>query len=161
MLNRRLQAHAQSQQVLDLGARPAPLFPVAHAHAPSDPLVQFGNRAVVLADAEVRRPSPQVLPQFSQPVLHGNAPAPARKLFDPVLEVCQCLISPAYLLALDREAQEGAFAHRCHFAFGQIDFELEGGFQVSRDGAHHPLCSALAFDKDDHVVGIACKAVIR
>ena len=31
MLDRRLQAHAQVQQMLDLRAHPAPLFPVAHA----------------------------------------------------------------------------------------------------------------------------------
>ncbi|MDP2222384.1 MAG: hypothetical protein Q8K34_19660, partial [Hydrogenophaga sp.] len=60
--------HAQSQQVLDFGARPAPLFPVAHAHAPSDPLVQFRDWPVILADAKVRHPTPKTLPQFSQPV---------------------------------------------------------------------------------------------
>ena len=111
VLNRQLQAHAQGQQILDLRARPAPLFPVAHTHAPSDPLVEFGDGPVVLADAEVCRPSPQVLPQFLQPVLRENTPASARELFDPVLEVCQGLIGPAYLLALDRKAQKGAFAH--------------------------------------------------
>ena len=116
MLNHRLQAHARCQQILDLGARPAPLFPVTHAHAPSDPLVQFRDRAVVLADAEVRCPTPKVLPQFSQPVLHGYTPASTRQLFDPVLEVGQGLVGPAYLLALDREAQESAFAHGCQLA---------------------------------------------
>ena len=149
MLDRRLQAHAQGQQILDLGARPAPLFPIAHAHAPSDPLVQFRDWTVILADAKVRRPASKVLPQFFQPVFHGNAPASSGQLLDPVLEVRQCPIGPAYLLALDREPEEGAFTHRCNFAFGHVDFEFELGFQVSRDGAHHPLCGALAFDQND------------
>ena len=39
MLGRRLQADTQSQQVADLRPRPAPLFPVTHAHASSQPLI--------------------------------------------------------------------------------------------------------------------------
>ena len=138
------QSSAQSQQILDLGARPAPLFPVAHSDTPSDPLVQLGDRTVILADAEVRRPASKILPQFVQPVLHGYAPASSREFLDPVLEVRQGLIGPAYLLALDREAQEIAFAHRCHFAFDKVDLEFEGPLQIPRDGVHHPLRGALA-----------------
>ena len=76
-----------------------------------------------------------------------------------MLEARQCLVGPAYLLALDREAQEAAFAHRSHLAFGRVDVELEGLLQVSRDAAHHPLARALAFDQDDQVIGIAGEAV--
>lgn len=72
-----------------------------------------------------RRGTRLVLPQFSQPVLHGYTPASARQLFDPVLEVGQGLVGPAYLLALDRETQEGAFAHGCQLAFDQVDFGRE------------------------------------
>jgi len=32
-------------------------------------------------------------------------------------------------------------------------------FLIPRDGAHHPLCRALAFDQNDHVIGVARKAV--
>ena len=132
MLNRRLQAHAQVQQILDLRAHPAPLFPVAHADAPPDPLVQFRDRPVVLADAKVRRPAPQVLPQFVQPVLHGNTPASSREFLDPVIEVRFRFIVPAYLLALDREVQESAFTHSRDLAFGRDDLELEGRVQMTR-----------------------------
>jgi hypothetical protein len=38
--------HAQRQQVMHFGARPAPLLPVAHAHASAQPLVQFRDRGV-------------------------------------------------------------------------------------------------------------------
>ena len=54
MLDRRLQVHAQVQQMLDVRAHPAPPFPLAHAHAPSDPVVQLRERSVALADAEMR-----------------------------------------------------------------------------------------------------------
>ena len=40
-------ARPQGQQVLDLDAREAPLFPVAHAHPAAKLLVEFGNRAIV------------------------------------------------------------------------------------------------------------------
>ena len=69
------------------------------------------------------------------------------------------LIGPAYFLALDRETQKAAFAHRCHLAFGRVDLELEDRFQMPRDGVHHPLGGALVFDKNDHVIGVARKAV--
>jgi hypothetical protein len=42
------------------------------------------------------------------------------------------------------------------FAF---HIELEGRLEVSRDAAHHPLGGALAFDKKNHVVGVAREAV--
>ncbi len=44
----------EGNQVLDLRARPAPLFPVTHTDTPSNPVLQIGNGPVVLADAVVR-----------------------------------------------------------------------------------------------------------
>ena len=70
MLDRGLERHTQTQHMSNLGARPAPLFPVAHPHAPPDPLVQFGDWPVILADAEVAEPAPQVLGEFLQSVVH-------------------------------------------------------------------------------------------
>ena len=46
-------ARSQRQQVAYLGARLAPLLPVAHAHPAAQPVIQLGNRAVVVLDAEV------------------------------------------------------------------------------------------------------------
>ena len=51
MLDRSFQTDAQGSQISNLGTRPAPLFPVAHAHAAPQPLVQLRDRLVVLADA--------------------------------------------------------------------------------------------------------------
>ena len=105
--------------MLDLCAHPAPLFPVTHAYAPSDPLVQLGYWLVVLANAKLRRPASKVLPQFVQPVFHGNTPTLSVEFLDLVLEVRQCVIGPADFLARDREAKKAAFAHQCHLAFWQ------------------------------------------
>ena len=123
---------SEGHQVLDLRARPAPLFPVTHADAPSNPVLYFRDRPVVLADAVVRGPPPKVLPQLVQPVLHGDSPAASCEFLDSVLEVDEGLLSPAHFRPDDREPEEAAFAHRCDLAFGEIDLEFEGAFQSKR-----------------------------
>lgn len=42
-------ARPQRQQIAYLGARPAPLFPVAYAHPAAQPLVQLGDPAIATA----------------------------------------------------------------------------------------------------------------
>ena len=74
-------------------------------------------------------------------------------------EMRQVLVGPAHLLALDREAQEAAFAHRCKLAFGWVDLEFEGVLQASRDTLHNRLRNAFAFDRNDLVIGVTCEAV--
>jgi hypothetical protein len=74
MLDSRDEIDPEGDQVLDLRARPAPMFPVTHADAPSNPVLQIGNGPVLLADAVVRGPPPKVLPKLVQPVLHGDSP---------------------------------------------------------------------------------------
>jgi len=80
-----------------------------------------------------------------------------------VPKVRKCLIGPAYLLALDREAQEAAFTHRCHLAFGRVDLEFECRVEVpldaSRVDVNRPLPRALALDQNDQVIGVTRKAV--
>ena len=149
----------EGHQILDLRARPTPLFPVAHADTPSNPFLQFGDRPVILADAVIRGPPSKVLPKLVQPVLHGDSPTASCEFFDLVLEVGEGLLSPEYFAAYDREPEEAALTHRCYLAFGRVDLEFEGAFQIPRDGTHHPLGSASAFVKNDHVIGVARKAV--
>ncbi|MPN33802.1 hypothetical protein SDC9_181294 [bioreactor metagenome] len=143
----------------DLRARPAPLFPIAHPDAPSQPLVQFRDRPVVLADAEVAQPAPHVLPQLVQPIGHRYPPASAGEFLHPVLEGHQLLVQPADLAPVDGEAQEAAFAHSRHLAFGRVEFELQSSFQVARQTLHDPFSGSLAFDQNDHVVGVTGEAV--
>ena len=59
----------------------------------------------------------------------------------------------------DREAQEAAFAHRCHFAFGTVYRELEVAFKIPCQAAHDPLTRTLGLDQNDQIIGIAGKAV--
>ncbi len=50
-------ARSQSQQILHLGARPAPLLPVAHPDATANPVVDLRKRSVAVRDATVGMPS--------------------------------------------------------------------------------------------------------
>lgn len=56
-------------------------------------------------------PTPKVLPHTLPPVLHGNAPAAFCKVFGPVFEVDQGLLSQAHFAANDLGPGAAAFAH--------------------------------------------------
>ena len=66
---------SQGEQVADLRACPAPLFPVIHSDTPADPLVDLGNGSVVVRDAVLVHPTSNVLPELVEPVVHRYAPA--------------------------------------------------------------------------------------
>ena len=76
-----------------------------------------------------------------------------------MLEVRQGFVAPAYLRAPHREAQKVAVTHRRNLAFDRVDREFEGVFKVARDTFHHPLSGTLAFNQDEHVIGVPGKAV--
>jgi len=67
-------ARPQRQQISDLRAHLAPLFPVAHADAPAQPVIQFGDRAVVVRNAEVTHPPTDILGELVEPIVHRDAP---------------------------------------------------------------------------------------
>ena len=85
----------------------------------------------------------------------GSAPTAARELPDPVLEVGQGFVAPAYFLAPHREAQKVTFSHRCHLAFDKVDREFEAAFKTMCDAFHDPLAGTLAFHQDEHVIRVS------
>ncbi len=115
---------SQSEQVTDLRARPAPLFPVTHADTPSDPLVDLGNRSVVVRDAVVVHPTTNVFGEFSKPSIHRYAPAAARQSTDPVLERLKRFIGPTKLGSVEGESEEHYFVSAAHAALRLIDLQL-------------------------------------
>lgn len=62
------------QKMAHLGATLAPLFPIAYAHPPAQPIVQFGDRSAIIRDAKVGQPHAQVLCELGEPVLHRDSP---------------------------------------------------------------------------------------
>lgn len=59
--NRLTFARTERNEVSDLGACATPLCPVAHAHASSQPPIEFRHGAVVVRYAEVVHPASEVL----------------------------------------------------------------------------------------------------
>jgi hypothetical protein len=58
------------------------------------------------------------------------------------------------------EALDDLESAALYFA-SKVSVRFEDTSQIPRDGMHHPLSGASAFDQNDHVIGIARKASTR
>ena len=138
-------ARSQGQEVADLGAhvttyfpvgRPsgqptavqnrsrrfcAPLFPVTHADAPPQPLIQFGDRAVVVVDTEVSHPPSDVLGDFPEPVIHRDPPAAAGQAAKLIAEILEGAIRPTQLGSPKGKAEKLTLVDLHDPAFGLVD----------------------------------------
>jgi hypothetical protein len=76
-------------------AHSAPLFPVTQTHPTADPRVQCGDRAIVVRNARIAHPTPDVLGELVEPVGHRHPLAPAGKDADAVAKISIGLIGPA------------------------------------------------------------------
>lgn len=72
--DRRALAKPRRKNVANLRAAQTPLFPVANAHTSAQPFVQFGNRPIILRDAEIADPAALVLPELVESVLRRHSP---------------------------------------------------------------------------------------
>ena len=64
-----------------LGFCPAPLFEIAHAQTPSQPVVYFGNRLVIFRNPEVAHPASEVFGELLVPIAQeGRGIKPPRPL---------------------------------------------------------------------------------
>ena len=153
------QKGAEFEQFPNLGAAPSPLFPVAHAHPPPDPTVDLRDVAVLLGNAEVGHPAPDVGRQLVQPVLHGNEPASSGVLLDSATKFLVRLVGPEDAGSLKGEAEKFELIGMNHPTFGFVDRELEFARQKRPDALHDPLPGTLALHQNDEVVGVADEAV--
>ena len=62
-MNRR----SQFVQFAHFGSCPSPLFKIAHAQTPSQPMVYFGNRSVILRYSEIVHPAAEVFGKLPFP----------------------------------------------------------------------------------------------
>ena len=92
--NRHIEGAAQLGEIFHLGPGFAPLFPVTHPDAPSQPLIQFRYRLVVLRYAVIGHPAPDVFRDLLHPVVHGYRPAPSGQAFQGVLELVKRFLRP-------------------------------------------------------------------
>jgi hypothetical protein len=151
-------ARAQGQQIADLGTRPAPLFPIAHADASSDPVVDFRHGPVVFRDAKIVLPASQVLGKSAEPVGHRDPPTATGQFPDPVLEVCEGLLRPAEFVPPKSEPEENALVDRTDTALGFVDDQLEPAGQVPGKAGLDALAGPVAFDQDEQIIGVTSEA---
>ena len=152
--NGRRKRGAEPEKLTHFRAGTAPLLPVTHAHATSNPVIDFGNWPVVVGDPEVVHPAAQILCELFEPVVHGDEPAPARELFDSTLDFLKGLFGPADAAPTEGEAEEGGLIGWRHPALFLVDPELESTLEKALNASHHPLPGPLTFHQDDEVVGV-------
>lgn len=157
--DRLLLPDAQRQQVVNLGARLAPLFPVAHAHAAAQPRFQLGDRAVVLGDAEVRHPASHVLAELVEPVAHGDAPTAPGQFPDAMLEVLEGLLGPTQRRASEGKPEEHAVVDLCYPALALVDHQFQAPRDIASNARHDALPGAGSPDKDQQIIRVADKPV--
>jgi hypothetical protein len=93
------------------------VLPDAHAAAPPRPSSEVGQRTIVLGQAEVLSPAPDVLVEVANPVGQRDAPAAPGQLTQPVAKVLAGLVGPLAARALEGTPQE-------HTLMGRTDRTL-------------------------------------
>ena len=142
---------SQRQKIAHFRARIAPLFPVTHAHAAAYPEVEFGNRPVVVRDAEVTHPTSDVLGELVKPVGHRDAPASSGEFSDGVPEVREGVLRPTQFASIESKSQEDAVIGLNDLALLLVDHQIEFACEKARHARHHTFTRPLAFDENNHV----------
>src|SRR4030042_1018123 len=154
-----MQRRTQFTKLPHFGSCPAPLFEIAHAQAPSQPLVYFGDRSVILRYPEIVHPAAKVFGELLVPIVHGDKPGPAGQFFDPSLEFTEGFLRPMYLGSTESEAKKGKLVCRDYLAFILVDLELEGALKEAPQALHDPLSRRPTFHQDDEIIGITDETV--
>jgi len=157
--NRLALARFQGQQVSNIGAGLAPLFPVAHPHPSSKPVVQFDDRTVGVRDAVLAHRSPDILGEFVESAFHRNAPTPTGQSAELVAEVRDGSFRPAQFTGLKSKSKEDAVVGGNDSTFLLVDLQLEPLGQEARNALLDPVAGAGTSDQDYQVVRVAGNAV--
>ncbi len=112
-----MKRRSQFAQFTHFGSCPAPLFKIAHAQTPSQPVVYFWNRPVILRYSEIVHPTPQVFGKLLIPIIHGDEPGSASQFLDLSLELAKGFLRPVNLGPTESEAKKGSLICRDDPAF--------------------------------------------
>lgn len=152
--DRRFLGGPQFEQPSDFGAYVAPLLPEAPAKVTPQPGIKFGQRAVVLRQAKVLHPAPDILVEFANPVGHRDTPASPGELAQLVTKVLEGLGGPIDTRALKGKAQEHTLLGGADRTLTMVDLQLEVVLKKPSQDGFHALTCALAVDDDEKVVAI-------
>jgi hypothetical protein len=98
-------ARTEREQVANHGAHTAPLFPVTHANAPSQPTIKLRHGSEVIRDTKATHPASNVLRKFPKQITHRYAPTAIRQLTDAMQEGVKAVAGPAQLRPSERKPE--------------------------------------------------------
>lgn len=89
------------------------------ANPASNPLINNGDRTVVLCYSKVVYPSSNILPELHHPVSHGYSPTTTGEFLDTSLEFLKRLFGPTDFTALKSKAEKCTFLDRYQASTGK------------------------------------------
>ena len=122
-------------------------------------MIDFRDGPIVILDPEVVHPTPEILGELVEAVVHGNEPTPARELSVATLEFPEGPVGPADADPSEGEAEKGGLIGRRHKALVLVDPKLEGTLKKALNALHHPPSRSPTFDQNDEIGGAAGKVV--
>ena len=144
-------ARSEPHQISHLGPHLTPLFPVAHAHPSAQPLIQFGDRAVVVRDTEVAHPTTDVPGELVEPIAHRDTPAASGQLAEVMPKVLEGPLRPAQLGSSKAKTEKLTDTGLYDSALVLIHHQSETLGQEASDACQDPLTRPGAFDQDQQV----------
>ena len=145
----------QLEQFADSLPASFPLFPVAHADATANPLIEVRHRAVPFRERKVCHPPPNILRELFQPVFHRDAPTATGQVFDPAFETFNALFRPDDTFAPEREAKKAALIQRRDLAFIRVDRQAQFPFEKALKTGHDPVSGRNALYQHQEVIRVA------
>ena len=137
--------------------RSAPLFPIAHADATTQPMIELNGIVILHGDAEVVHPSLKIGTDFPVPVVHGDTPTAACKTAQFGLETCEGFLRDSKPFSGEGETEKRTLLGLHHPAFVPVDLYLEFLLKETADTFHHAFSGAFGLHQDDEVIGIPCE----
>ena len=119
------------KKVTNTGADISPLFPIAHAHPPPEPVVDFRYRAIILRYSEIVHPAPEILRNLLHSVFHGHEPTSTGQAFDSPFKFMESLVRPPNFGTFEGEPQKVRVIRFRHTAFLLVDLEFEPAIVTS------------------------------
>ena len=114
-------------KLTDTPSCPAPLLPVAHADAPTQPMIHLNGIVILQSNTEVVHPSLKIGTDFPAPVVHRDAPTTTSEAAHFGFKPREGFLGDSKPFACEGEPEKGTLLGLHHLAFVPIDPEANLG----------------------------------
>jgi hypothetical protein len=115
---------AKLNKITDPPSAPAPLFPVAHAGATPEPMIELHSIVILQSDTEVVHPSLKIGTGFPVPVIHRDAPTTPGKATQFGFKPHEGFLGDSKPFTGEGESEERTLLSFHHPAFVPVDLHL-------------------------------------